>query len=399
MTKNLVLSLDFFPKIGGAHLWLYEVYKRWPSNVLLLAPSYSKMYSMQQRKFDLQDHGSLKIIRMNVIFSFSQNIFCDFMYFINILFFLNRIVSRRTLIYCYSLRIFPESFILSLLKKIGFNIKLITYAHGEEYFAAETSRLLLFYATYALKYTDLIISNSISTKNIIKSFAQRYKSALPPIQVINPGVDYYAYQCSVDEVQNYKKKFSFFSDSKKPMILVTISRLERRKNHIQVLKALSSLKKEFNNLIYIIAGEGEERFTLERAVKQLNLENNVLFLGQVSEKEKILTYLISDIHVLPSIRIGPMIEGYGIVFIEAAAAGLPSIAGNVGGQKEAVLHGKTGLVVDGNCLDQLIRALRLLILDEDLRSFMKKNAKMWAIKHDWNIIVKKIYKCIQSNLK
>ena len=69
------------------------------------------------------------------------------------------------------------------------------------------------------------------------------------------------------------------------------------------------------------------------------------FTGAVSDAEKKLIFAACDIHAMPSVQLGEMIEGFGIVFLEAAAAGKPSICGNIGGQAEAVLDGRTGLVV------------------------------------------------------
>ncbi len=91
------------------------------------------------------------------------------------------------------------------------------------------------------------------------------------------------------------------------------------------------------------------------------------FTGAVSDAEKKLIFAACDIHAMPSVQLGEMIEGFGIVFLEAAAAGKPSICGNIGGQAEAVLDGRTGLVVDGADLDRVADALRSLVRDRALR--------------------------------
>lgn len=85
-----------------------------------------------------------------------------------------------------------------------------------------------------------------------------------------------------------------------------------------------------------------------------------------------------------------MIEGFGIVFLEAAAAGIPSIAGNAGGQPEAVLHGCTGLVIDGANLAELKQAIRLLAEDVKLREYLGANGRKWAAENDWRSVAQKL---------
>jgi len=83
------------------------------------------------------------------------------------------------------------------------------------------------------------------------------------------------------------------------------------------------------------------------------------------------------------VQIGEMIEGFGIVFLEAAAAGVPSICGDSGGQTEAVKNGETGLVVDGRDPAIIAAALRTLAVDTELRQRMGRNGRRWAADFDW----------------
>ena len=103
---------------------------------------------------------------------------------------------------------------------------------------------------------------------------------------------------------------------------------------------------------------------------------------------------------MPSIQHGEMIEGFGIVFLEAAAAGVPSICGNVGGQAEAVVRGKTGLVVDGASLYDVKRAIRRLATDKSMRVMMGREGRKWAENHDWDHVVEATWEAIygQGNI-
>lgn len=110
----------------------------------------------------------------------------------------------------------------------------------------------------------------------------------------------------------------------------------------------------------MIGGAGLEKERLIAKVQELQLGDWIRFAGHVSDEERALNYAASDIHIMLSIKVGPMIEGFGVVFLEATAAGIPSICGNVGGQPVAVLDGQTGLVVDGRDLNELKVAIRRL---------------------------------------
>jgi phosphatidylinositol alpha-1,6-mannosyltransferase len=171
--------------------------------------------------------------------------------------------------------------------------------------------------------------------------------------------------------------------------------MEQRKNHATVVKAIGELRGDGLPVAYVCGSDGEERDQLLRLAKQLGLQQWVRFTGTVSDEEKLLTYRASDIYAMPSIQCGEMIEGFGIVFVEAAASGIPSISGNVGGQAEAVLDGRTGLVVDGESLTQVKEAIRALVTDGSVRERMGKEGRRWAAEHDWDKVVEKTWRAIQ----
>ena len=174
--------------------------------------------------------------------------------------------------------------------------------------------------------------------------------------------------------------------------------MEPRKNHMAVIEAVHDLRNEGLPLVYVIGGMGEEEKRLRELVKKQGLEEWVKFLGYVSEEEKIETFCASDIHIMPSIKVGPMIEGFGIVFMEASAAGIPSIAGNVGGQAEAVIHNQTGLVVDGTDIKAIKEAIKALAINPSRRLEMGERARNWAKQHGWHKIARATYKKINEVL-
>ncbi len=265
-------------------------------------------------------------------------------------------------------------------------LKIVTYAHGEEFLVAKTSKELGWLTRQALRISDLVIANSFSTKRLASEFCDENK-----IHVVHLGVDFEQYQIPEEECQKYRQKWGFPENT---VILLTVARMEPRKNQAAVIKTVAELRKEGLPLAYVIAGSGEEERKLKNMVQEYNLEPWVKFLGKISEEEKIKSFCAADIYVMPSIQVGPMIEGFGIVFMEAAAAGLPSIAGNIGGQPEAVRHEETGFVIDGNNLNELKEAIRRLAQDKNLRQKMGETARLWARKHDWSLVSRRVYEVV-----
>ena len=131
-------------------------------------------------------------------------------------------------------------------------------------------------------------------------------------------------------------------------ILLTVSRLVPRKGIDTVLQALPALRRRYPDIAYWIAGSGPDRGRLETLVTALQLDESVRFLGRVPDAELPDLYRRAGIFVMPvrEEEGGKSVEGFGIVYLEASASGLPVVAGRSGGASEAVRHGETGLVVE-----------------------------------------------------
>jgi phosphatidylinositol alpha-1,6-mannosyltransferase len=385
---EIIIANDFFPMIGGAHTWLYEVFKRWPNSVTLITRNFNSDFD-KQKLFDSANHGSIKIMRFE---SSARNIDIRDLKWLKEIYLQAKILknfekNNNATLYC--LRALPEGLVAILTcmfrrKKT----KLVIFAHGEDILISQTSRQFKIMAKIVYSQADIIISNSINTANLIKKY-YRIKN----IEIIHPGVDFVSYEVNKEQVREYRNKIGWQNDT---VIVCTVARMEPRKNHLMVTCAIAELIKEGLNIGYICASDGIEKKRIIKMVKQLGIENYVKFTGTISNDEKLMIYAVSDIHAMPSIKIGEMIEGFGIVFIEAAAAGLASIAGNSGGQPEAVIDGVTGYIVNGNDLKSLKNAIRTLVRDKKLRHRMGKNAKEWAREHDWNKITKLTYKAING---
>lgn len=388
--RNIILSQDFFPAVGGAHHWLYEVYKRWPENVVALVSDYSLQPDMIERQiaFDQSNNGSLSINRHWQRFN-ELNL-------LNVRFYLKarqihkliRKYSFPKYVTLHSLRAYPEGFVAALYKRLyGKKTQLVIYAHGEEVVTAETSRQLTLMASFAYRSADFIIANSQSTRKIVNNFCSH-----PKIHIVHPGVNNKSFAFTQAEVSAQRLRWGF---NDRDIILISISRMEPRKNHARVLKAVAGLREHGLPVVYALASDGEEKSILQRIAHDLGIAEFVRFPGYISDRERVLSFAAADIHVQPSIASGSMIEGYGIVFIEAAAAGIPSISGKNGGQAEAVLDGITGLVIDGTDQKQLNEAIKRLAESPELRLQMGESGRSWARQNDWEQITEQIRKLLE----
>ena len=154
----------------------------------------------------------------------------------------------------------------------------------------------------------------------------------------------------------------FFDVSRQPAAdgvprLLTVSRLsESRKNVDRVLHALSRLK-DRHDLRYTVVGDGHDRARLEKLARKLHLGERVRFTGFVNRAQLLNLYAHSDLMVLASSVTRDSHEGFGIVYLEAAASGVPSLAARLAGAAEAVDEGKSGMYVDEPTVDAIADAL------------------------------------------
>ncbi len=160
-------------------------------------------------------------------------------------------------------------------------------------------------------------------------------------------------------------------------VLLTLSRLVERKGIDTAILAVHLLTEEFPNLRYYIAGVGPFKTHLMKLVRGLGLDNHVIFLGSVQDVDSL--YAQCDFFCMPNRQMSDgEREGFGMVFLEAGLHGKPSIAGNSGGAVEAVLHGKTGLIVFPDDPAATAEAIRDLASNSQYRDELGQAAKMHA---------------------
>ena len=219
-------------------------------------------------------------------------------------------------------------------------------------------------------------------KDIAKNLAIKIGVDEERIIVINPGVNPAEdlNKKSTDKVENLLKH-------KSPR-LITVSRYDKRKNHEKIIMALRNLKQIYPDIIYICVGHGDEEENIKKLVTELDLDEQVMFFKNISNELKNSLVAQSNIFVMPSIVYKKSVEGFGIAFVEAAQYGIPSIGGSDGGAADAIDHKKTGLICDGNNLDEIYSSINLMLENKKYLEY-GKNAKDSVSKFYWSNIIKK----------
>lgn len=155
-------------------------------------------------------------------------------------------------------------------------------------------------------------------------------------------------------------------------IIFTLSRLsslELYKGHDQVIRVIKKLKVKYPQIKYVLAGKYDEieKLRIDALIKENNVQNEVILTGFINDNELIDHFLIADLFVLPSKG-----EGFGIVFIEAMACGLPVICGNEDGSIDAICNGELGTAISPDNLQELENAITIA-LDTQLTEIDRQN--------------------------
>ena len=151
--------------------------------------------------------------------------------------------------------------------------------------------------------------------------------------------------------------------------------------------ALRNLKQIYPKITYTCIGYGDEEKNIKSLVKELQLNDQVTFLKNISQDLKNALVFKSNVFVMPSIVHKTSVEGFGIAYVEAAQLGIPSIGGKDGGASDAIKHNETGIICDGNSLEDIYSSIDLILKNNSYLE-MGKKAKEYSSKFDWGNIVK-----------
>lgn len=191
------------------------------------------------------------------------------------------------------------------------------------------------------------------------------RTAVPghvPVSVLQPGADITRFHPDLP-TRDLRVRYGL---SDRPLV-VCVSRLVMRKGQDVLIRAMKDVQRRVPDAALLIVGAGPH----ERALKQMAAQaprDSVFFTGQVPEEDLPRHYAMADVFAMPCRNrlAGLEVEGWGAVFVEAAACGKPVVVGDSGGARESLVDGQTGLLVDGTDSDSVVGALCKLLREPSL---------------------------------
>lgn len=177
-------------------------------------------------------------------------------------------------------------------------------------------------------------------------------------------------------------------DNKK--ILLSVGRLVERKGlHWCIENVIPRIIGKKKDFVYLIAGDGSFKEKIKQSIRECNLENYVILIGKIDDKELKLIYNVADIFIMPNISVKDNMEGFGVVALEAASCGVPVVASDLEGIKDAIKNGDNGFLVepyDASRFTDIIT--KLFENDFERESFGKAARKFTLQNYNWDNITK-----------
>lgn len=383
--KSLLITENFPPGVGGSGRWFWELYRRLPIDSIVIAAgdqpgaeSFDRGHSLDLRRVPLT--FTTRFIRPQSLkqYRIALKTLID-------------IVRNEGIQRIQAGRCLPEGLLaLAVSKRTG--IPYTCFAHGEEVNLSNAepcpgwlerrvygSRELGLIVGLVLAQARLVVANSQNTRSIL---VDRWQLPTERVAVLNPGVDtslFYPVPRSIEIRQRLG-----WADRR---VILTVGRLQKRKGHDLLIRALPDLLTSLPDILYAIAGSGEELEALRRLVDDLDLNEQVQFLTHLDDQELAECYQQCDLFVLPNRDLDGDIEGFGMVLLEAQSCGKPVIAGSSGGTAETMSTPETGLLVDVEDRQELIRAMTDLLVDPERSQAMGSQARSWIEdRFDWDVL-------------
>lgn len=271
--------------------------------------------------------------------------------------------------------------------------KAVVYLHGFDITAAHWVYQKIWVPFF--KRMDCVIVNSTPTKILALNAGVLEKD----ISIVHPGVTLPVTAQPLNAIQSFKKKYNL--EHKK--ILLSVGRLTTRKGLKEFVEnSLAYIVQQEPDMVLVVVGESpknslgaglQTREEILEAARKNQIENHILFLGVITDNKQLATiYEAADVHVFPVRHIPDDPEGFGMVAIEAAAHGLPTVAFASGGVVDAVKDGVSGYLVEKDdyrfLSEKIIETLQVHLDPKDIRNF--------ANSFEWNKFGQKIVRVISN---
>ncbi len=374
LTRSLLLSEIFPPKTGGSGRWFWEIYRRLePTQVFVC----SDVCDVVDAPTPISDAVRIERFPLHLA---SWGI-CrpgEFRAYWNRIRQVRQLVKRERISVIHAGRCLPEG-VMALALKWTMRIPYVCYVHGEDVNTAWASRELTFLVRRVLTNAMFCVANSRNTASLL---SQDWKVPPHNVRLLHPGVDT-SFFTPAPTSEAARAELGWRGRK----VVLTVGRLQRRKGHDMLIRALPTIRQSVGNVLYAIIGDGDDRATLERLVDECGVCEHVALMGEVDDHTLLTAYQQCDVFALPNREIDGDIEGFGMVLLEAQSCGKPVLAGDSGGTAETMQPGVTGSIVDCREPAPLATAITELLQDGDRLIHMGQRARAWVVSQfDWNTL-------------
>lgn len=324
--KTLIITLEYPPQIGGVASYAYNLASHLPvGETVVWAPK-----TPGDGDFDAKN--AWKTYRGVPYYALFWP------HWLKLYWQIKRIVRIEGVQQIYVHHVLPVGYIAQMIKK-SFKIPFTVFFHGTdlEVGLKNKKKKIINVCRAAAK---VVVNSEFLAKKLVSQVTGLDQNK---IVVVSPGpANFFFTPLPAEEIK--KLKASLALEGKK--VLLTVARLEEGKGYPHLLHLLPEIIKKVPNAVLVIIGDGPKKKLILDQIQKNNLQNCVRFMGNIPYNELPKYYQLADVFVLLTHKDESHEEGWGMVFLEAAASGVPVVAGRAGGVEEAVQNLQTGVVVD-----------------------------------------------------
>ena len=381
MSRLLVLTELFLPTKGGTAVWAAEVYKRLGSKEIHVVtadvPGAAEVDAVHPNTIHRLNLKRVPWLRPESLAMYARFFFKSLWL---------ALTHRFDALHAF--RALPEGLVAWAVARLTFR-PVVIYAHGEE--LTTWGRGGKYKAMrFALCHAHSVIANSEYTRDNLLDMG------ISParITIIYPGVDVSVFRPGLD-TSGLRESLGIGAQEK---LVFSVGRLSRRKGFDQMIRAVAQLHADGIRLRYVIAGIGEDAEYLDDLIAEHNVQDIVHRIGALSEVDLPRWMNTCDVFAMPNREINGDNEGFGMVFIEAAACGKPSLAGKAGGTGSAVVDGETGVRVNGDSFEDVTASLRRILCEHTFTARLGlEGCARVAQEFSWEKVAQKTAQCINAS--
>ena len=271
----------------------------------------------------------------------------------------------------------PLAWMSGLLKRAGAK-RIVAITHGHEVWWAK------------LPPFRQIFAQSTKSIDVLTYLGQFTRRAMAPVVSARCAMVHIAPGISIQHFTPGAKSQKLIDelDLEGKQVLISVGRLVHRKGQDKLLEALPQILLTHPDIILLFVGVGPRQKKLDQLVRSHELSNYIRFVGRIAYDALPDYFRLGDLFVMPSRSrlAGLEVEGLGIVYLEASACGIPVVAGAPGGAPDAIIQGKTGLVVDGTKVDEIARTINELLDNPTQLAAMGQAGRAWTVERwSWQI--------------